>query len=113
MKILGSTKTDTDKVKDGQDAPKLESVEVVLIRFNLVNNSYHPGGDSNTRVALGNCAPCTKCITHVNDEHIDNAYNLDIIISMYNLIEYSHNYSDTSGRQFLQRRLKHKQWKTC
>ena len=38
-----------------------------------------------------------KCITHVFDEHVDNAHNLDIIMPMYNLIEYSVNYSDTSG----------------
>ena len=38
-----------------------------------------------------------KCITHINDEHVDGAYNLDIIMPMYNLIEYSDNYSDTSG----------------
>ena len=37
-----------------------------------------------------------KCITHINDEHIDNADNLDIIMHMYNLIEYSDNYSDIS-----------------
>ena len=45
-----------------------------------------------------NCAPFTKCITHINDEHVDGANNLDIIMPMYNLIEYSGNYSDTSGR---------------
>ena len=38
-----------------------------------------------------------KCKTHINDEHVDNADNLDIIMSMYNLIEYSGSYSDTSG----------------
>ena len=38
-----------------------------------------------------------KCITHINDEHVDGAYNLDIIMPMYNLTEYSDNYSDTSG----------------
>ena len=54
-------------------------------------------GDANTRVAFKNCAPFTKCITHINDEHVDNADNFDIIIPMYNLIEYSDNYSDTSG----------------
>ena len=55
------------------------------------------GGDANTRVAFKNCAPFTKCITHINDEHVDNADNLDIIMPMYNVIEYSDNYSDTSG----------------
>ena len=40
MKLLGSTKKDVDKDKDGEDVPKLESVEVVLMHCNLVNNSY-------------------------------------------------------------------------
>ena len=35
--------------------------------------------------------------THINDEHVDSADNLDIVMPMYNLIEYSDNYSDTSG----------------
>ena len=40
MKLLGSTKKDVDQDKDGEDVPKLESVEVVLVYCNLVNNSY-------------------------------------------------------------------------
>ena len=40
MKLLGSTKNDIDKDKDREDIPKLESVEVVLMHYNLVNNSY-------------------------------------------------------------------------
>ena len=39
MKLLRSTKNDVDKDKNG-DVPKLESVEVVLVQCNLVNNSY-------------------------------------------------------------------------
>ena len=42
MKLLGSTKKDVDKDKNGEDVPKLESVEVVLIHCNLVNNNYQP-----------------------------------------------------------------------
>ena len=63
----------------------------------VTENITVTGGDANTRVAFKNCAPFTKCITHINDEHIDNADNLDIIIPMYNLIKYSDNYSYTSG----------------
>ena len=63
----------------------------------VTGNITATGGDANTRVAFKNCAPFTKCITHINDEHVDNADNLDIIMPMYNLIEYSDNYSDTSG----------------
>ena len=39
MKLLGSTKQDVDKDKDG-GVPKLESVEVVSVHCNLTNNSY-------------------------------------------------------------------------
>ena len=56
------------------------------------------GGDANTRAGFKNCAPFTKCITQINDEHVDGADDLDIIMPMYNLIECSNNYSDTSGR---------------
>ena len=38
--LLGSTKNDVDKDKNREDVPKLESVEVVLVHCNLVNNSY-------------------------------------------------------------------------
>ena len=40
LKLLGSAKTDVDQDKDGKDGPKLESVEVVLVHYNLLNNNY-------------------------------------------------------------------------
>ena len=40
MKLLGSTKKDVDKDKDGENVPKLESFEVVLVHWNLVKNDY-------------------------------------------------------------------------
>ena len=43
MKLIESTKKDVDTDKDGEDVPKLESVEVVLMHYNLVNNSYQQG----------------------------------------------------------------------
>ena len=52
---------------------------------------------ANTNVAFKNCAPFTRCVTHVNVEHVETAENLDIIMPMYNLIEYSGNYADSSG----------------
>ena len=50
-----------------------------------------------TRLALKNCAPFTKCNLEINDEHVDTAENLDIVTPMYNLIEYSDNYQDSSA----------------
>ena len=41
-----------------------------------------------TNVAFKNCAPFTRCATHINDEHVETAENLNIIMPMYNLIEY-------------------------
>ena len=40
MKLIGRAKKDVNNDKDGEDVPKLESVEVVLVHCNLVNNSY-------------------------------------------------------------------------
>ena len=40
MKLLESGKKDVDKYKDGENVPKLESVEVVLVHSNLVKNDY-------------------------------------------------------------------------
>ena len=50
-----------------------------------------------TRLALKNCAPFTKCNLEINDEHVDTAENFDIVMPMYNLIEYSDNYQDSSA----------------
>ena len=49
-------------------------------------------------VTFKNCAPFTKCISIINNTDIDNAHDINIVMSMYNLIEYSDNYSKTSGR---------------
>ena len=53
--------------------------------------------DASTRLALKNRAPFTKCNLEINDEHVDTAENLDITMPMYNLIEYSDNYQDSSA----------------
>ena len=48
-------------------------------------------------VTFKNCAPFTKCINRINNTEIDNAKDIDIVMLMYNFIEYSGNYSKTSG----------------
>ena len=52
---------------------------------------------ADTKVAFKNCAPFTRCVIHINDEHVQTAENLDIIMPMYNLVECSDNYADSSG----------------
>ena len=57
-----------------------------------------------TRLALKNCAPFTKFNLEINDEHVDTAENLDIVMPMYNLIEYSDNYQDSSATLYQYKR---------
>ena len=50
-----------------------------------------------TQAAFKNCAPFKDCRTEINDSFVDYADFINIAMPMYNLIEYSDNYSDTSG----------------
>ena len=88
----GSTnvKFETKVIKSNCD----DSDAYILVTENITSTNTSA---ANTRIAFKNRAPFTKCITHINDEHVNNADNLDIIIPMYNLLGYSDNYSDTSG----------------
>ena len=48
-------------------------------------------------IAFENCSPFTNCIKEINNTQIDNTKDIDIVMQMYNSIEYSDNYSKTSG----------------
>ena len=73
----------------------------ILVKGNItVNNTAADGADANNtnkKVIFKNCAPFTNCISKINNTQIDNAEYIDIVMPMYNLIEYSDNYSKTSG----------------
>ena len=56
-----------------------------------------PLGERNKRVILKNYAPFTGFISEINNSQIDNSKDLDVVIPMYNLIEYSDYYSKASG----------------
>ena len=53
---------------------------------------------------LKNCAPFTKYNLGINDEHVDTAENLDVVMPIYNLIEYSDNYQDSSATLYQYKR---------
>ena len=53
--------------------------------------------ERNKGVSFKNCAPFINCISEINNTQIDNAKDIDIVMPMYNLIEYSDNYAKTSG----------------
>ena len=73
----------------------------ILVKGNItVNNTAADGAaanNANKKVIFKNCAPFTNCISKINNTQIDNAEYIDIVMPMYNLIEYSDNYSKTFG----------------
>ena len=70
--------------------------------FILVTGNITVAANNDTDVAFKNCAPFSTCTTKINDVFVDEANHIYIAMPTYNLIEYSDNYSDTSGslRQF-------------
>ena len=63
----------------------------------VTGNITVTGGHNNTKVAFKNCAPFKNCRTEINVTFVVYADFINIAMPMYNLIEYSDNYSDTSG----------------
>ena len=53
--------------------------------------------ERNKGAAFKNCAPFTNCISKINNTQIENCMNIDIVMPLYNLLEYSDNYPKTSG----------------
>ena len=72
----------------------------ILVKGNIsVNNTADPGAatnNANKKVIFQNCDPFTTCISKINNTQIDDAEYIDLVMPMYNLIEYTHNYSKTS-----------------
>ena len=101
-KDTGADNPDTIKYDTRSLKPKLYDYAEVYI---LVNGTIRAAAaDANTRLVLKNCAPFTKCNLEINNEHVDTAENLDIVMPMYNLIEYSDNYQDSSATLYQYKR---------
>ena len=73
----------------------------ILVKGTIsINNTAAQGAaanNTNEKVIFKNCAPFTNCISEINNTQIDNAKDIDIVMPMYNLIEYSDNYAKTTG----------------
>ena len=73
----------------------------ILVKGTIsVNNTAAQGAaanNTNKKVIFKNCALFTNCISETNNTQIDNAKDIDIVMPMYNLIEYSNNYAKTTG----------------
>ena len=62
-----------------------------------VDAAARQAGERDKGVAFKNCAPFINCISEINNTQVDSAQDIDIIMPMYNLIEYSDNYEKTTG----------------
>ena len=73
----------------------------ILVKGTItVNNTDAQGAaanNTNKKVIFKNCARFTNCISEINNTQIDNAKDIDIVMPVYNLIEYSGNYAKTTG----------------
>ena len=63
----------------------------ILVTGNIQNKP------ANSVVAFKNCTPFHTCDVTINDEHIEKAEDLDIVMPTYNLLEYSDNYQNSTG----------------
>ena len=73
----------------------------ILVKGTItVNNTAAQGAGANNinkKVIFKNCTPFTNCISEINNTQIDNAKDIDIVMPIYNLTEYSDNYAKTTG----------------
>ena len=73
----------------------------ILVKGNIsVSNTAAEGAAANNaakKEIFKTCAPFTSWVSKINDTQIDDVEYVDIVMPMYNLIEYSDNYPKTSG----------------
>ena len=73
------------------------SDEYILLSGTITVSSLAAGGgNNNMQVVFKNCTPFTNCRSEINNTQIDNAKDTDVVMPVYNLIEYKDNYSKTS-----------------
>ena len=81
---------------DYSDAVTLVSGTIKITGGGAQNDQAKRLDEGNKGVIFENCAPFTHCISEINNTQIDNAKYIDVVMPMYNLIEYGDNYSKIS-----------------
>ena len=71
----------------------------ILVSATITVPNIAAPADPNNRknIIIKNCASFTNFISKINNTQINNSKDIDIVMPMYNLIEYSDNYSKTTG----------------
>ena len=102
--IINDQNTGNNAYGNGEDGTTIK-FETKVIKPNLCDYSDAyiivigniQNKPANSVVAFKNCAPFHTCDVTINDEHAEKAEDLDIVMPMYNLLEYSDNYQDSTG----------------
>ena len=102
--IINDQNTGNNAYGNGEDGTTIK-FETKVIKPNLCDYSDAyilvigniQNKPANSVVAFKNCAPFRTCDVTINDEHVEKSEDLDIVIPMYNLLEYSDNYQDSTG----------------
>ena len=69
---------------------------LVSATITVPNTAVGAAANKIKNIVIKNCASFTNCISEINNTQIDNAKDIDVVMPMYSLIEYSDNYSKTS-----------------
>ena len=69
----------------------------IIITGEGLDQAARQADERDKGVTFKNCAPFTICISEINNAQIDNCKDIEIVMPMYNLIEYSDNYAKISG----------------
>ena len=96
------SETTKGKYKEGDTIKfEIETIKSSLCDYSdafiLVTGNITVAANNDTDVAFKNCAPFSTCTTKINDVFVDEANHIYIPMPIYHLIEYSNNYSDSSG----------------
>ena len=102
--IINDQDTGNNAYGNGEDSTTIK-FETKVIKPNLRNYSDAyisvtgniQNKPANSVVAFKNWAPFRTCDVTINDEHVEKAEDLDIVMPMYNLLEYSDNYQNSTG----------------
>ena len=102
--IINDQNTGNNAYGNGEDGTTIK-FETKVIKRNLCDYSDAyilvirniQNKPANSVVAFKNCAPFRTCDVTINDEHVEKAEDLDIVMPMYNLLEYTDNYQDSTG----------------
>ena len=69
----------------------------IVVKGDITLEGDNDANKRNKNLAFKNNAPFINCISKINGVKIDNAEDLDIVMPIYNLLEYSKNYTKTTG----------------